>query len=117
LQSNNPGRRPSNPFRLEQNIAVRVFLFQGRADCGPVQTPKQDAKRMKTFLMASVAAAVVVVLSMPANAHMRCGWQWPNNDVRANTERPTFSSTDCMASQLNQQQLINNGQRTAPMSR
>lgn len=71
---------------------------------------------MKTFVMASLAVAVAV-LSMPANAHMRCGWQWPNDDVRANTVRPTFSSTDCMASQLNQQQLINSGQLIAPMAR
>ena len=71
---------------------------------------------MKTLVMASVAAAFVV-LSMPASAHMRCGWQWPNDDVNANTVRPTFSSTDCMASQLNQQQLMNSGQLTAPMPR
>ena len=69
---------------------------------------------MKTLVMASLAAAIVV-LSMPANAHMRCGWQWPNDDVRANTQRPTFTSTDCMASQLNRQQLMNGGQLIAPM--
>jgi hypothetical protein len=69
---------------------------------------------MKTFVMASIAAATIGVLSMPANAHMRCGWQWPNDDVSANTDRPTFTSTDCMASQLNQQELMNSGEPTAP---
>jgi len=66
--------------------------------------------------MASVAVAIMA-LSIPANAHMRCGWQWPNDDVYANTVRPTFSSTDCMASQLNQQQLMNNTQLMVPMPR
>jgi hypothetical protein len=58
--------------------------------------------------MASVAAALLA-LSMPANAHMRCGSQWPNDDMRANSDFPTFASTDCMASQLNRQQLMNGG--------
>lgn len=71
---------------------------------------------MNTLVMASVAA-VIMALSMPANAHMRCGWQWPNDDVTANTMRPTFSSTDCMASQLNQQQLMGGGQLMPPMFR
>jgi hypothetical protein len=108
------GRRSHDSFRLEPATGVRVLGFQVRARCGP--DTNQDAKPMKTFVMASVAVAVVV-LSMPANAHMRCGWQWPNDDVRANTVRPTFSSTDCMASQLNREQLMNNGQLTAPMAR
>ena len=68
---------------------------------------------MKTLALATIAAAVLA-LSMPANAHMRCGWQWPNDDVHANTVAPTFTSTDCMANQLNQQQL--NGQ-IAPLPR
>ena len=71
---------------------------------------------MKTLAMATLAAAVLA-LSMPANAHMRCGWQWPNDDVYANTVRPTFSSTDCMASSLNRDQLSNNGQLIAPTPR
>jgi hypothetical protein len=71
---------------------------------------------MKPLAMAMMAAAVLA-LSMPANAHMRCGWQWPNDDVYANTKRPSFSSTDCMAQQLNQQQLINGGQLISPMPR
>ena len=63
---------------------------------------------MKTLALATIAAAVLA-LSMPAYAHMNCGWQWPNDDVRANSDSPTFSSTDCMAGQLNQQVLMNNG--------
>jgi hypothetical protein len=59
---------------------------------------------MKTLALATVAAAVLA-LSMPAYAHMRCGYQWPNDDVRANSDFPTFSSTDCMAEQLNAQEL------------
>jgi hypothetical protein len=63
---------------------------------------------MKTLVMATLAAAVLA-LSMPANAHMRCGAQWPNDDMRANSDFPTFAPTDCMANQLNQQQLMNGG--------
>ena len=63
---------------------------------------------MKTLALATLAAAVLA-LSMPANAHMRCGPQWPNDDVNANTVYPTFSSTDCMANQLNQQEMMNGG--------
>jgi len=70
---------------------------------------------MKTLAMAILAAAVLA-LSMPANAHMRCGAQWPNDDVRANSDFPTFSSSDCMASQLNQQELTNSGQIAAPIA-
>jgi hypothetical protein len=55
----------------------------------------------------AIAAAAVLALSVPANAHMRCGWQWPNDDVNANTVHPTFTSTDCMANQLNSQELMN----------
>ena len=62
---------------------------------------------MKYLSMATLAA-VALVLSMPANAHMRCGAQWPNDDVNANTVYPTFSASDCMASQLNRQILDNN---------
>jgi len=65
----------------------------------------------------AMMAAAVLALNMPANAHMRCGWQWPNDDVYANTKRPSFGSTDCMAQQLNQQQLINGGQLISPMPR
>ena len=64
---------------------------------------------MKTLALATLAAAVLA-LSMPANAHMRCGWQWPNDDVNANTVRPTFAPNDCMASQLNQQEMMSGGQ-------
>jgi hypothetical protein len=64
---------------------------------------------MKTLAMATVAAAVLA-LSMPAYAHMHCGYQWPNDDARANSDFPTFSPTDCMAQQLNQQVLMNNGE-------
>lgn len=71
---------------------------------------------MKTLAMASVAA-VLLALSMPANAHMRCGPQWPNDDVNANTVYPTLTSTDCMADQLNQQQLMNGGDVAAPLPR
>ena len=63
---------------------------------------------MKSLAMATVAAAVLA-LSMPAYAHTHCGWQWPQDDARANSDFPTFSSTDCMAEQLNQQVLMNNG--------
>ena len=63
---------------------------------------------MKTLAMA-IAAVAVLALSVPANAHMRCGWQWPNDDVHANTVYPTFTSTDCMANQLNRQELMNGG--------
>lgn len=71
---------------------------------------------MKTLAFATLAAAVLA-LSMPAYAHMRCGYQWPNDDVHANTVYPTFSSTDCMAEQLNQQVLMNNGGIAEPMAR
>ena len=64
---------------------------------------------MKTLAIA-IAAAATLAASMPAEAHMRCGWQWPNNDVYANTQRPTFSANDCMARELNAQQLMNNGE-------
>jgi hypothetical protein len=47
---------------------------------------------------------------MPANAHMRCGWQWPNDDVHANSVAPRFAPNDCMADQLNQMQLQNGTQ-------
>lgn len=60
---------------------------------------------MKTLALATVAAAVLA-LSMPAYAHSRCGWQWPQDDARANSDFPTFSSTDCMASQLNRDALM-----------
>lgn len=63
---------------------------------------------MKSLAMAIVAAAVLA-LSMPAYAHTHCGWQWPQDDARANSDFPSFSSTDCMAEQLNQQVLTNNG--------
>jgi hypothetical protein len=63
---------------------------------------------MKSLAMATVAAAVLA-LSMPAYAHTHCGWQWPQDDARANSDFPSFSSTDCMAEQLNQQVLTNNG--------
>ena len=68
---------------------------------------------MKTLAIATLAAAVLG-LSIPADAHMRCGWQWPNDDVYSNTRRPSFSPTDCMARQLNAEQLMNNGEFTAP---
>jgi hypothetical protein len=68
---------------------------------------------MKTLALATLAAAVLA-LSMPANAHMRCGAQWPNDDMRANTDFPTFTSTDCMAGQLNRDQLMNNGGMMLP---
>jgi hypothetical protein len=58
--------------------------------------------------MATIAAAVLA-LSMPAYAHQHCGWQWPGDDTRANSDSPTFSPTDCMAEQLNAQVLANNG--------
>jgi hypothetical protein len=110
-----PGRRSSNPLRLERNTELRVFAFQ---DCRLRSRvyPNQDVNPMKAFITASIAAAIMV-LNMPANAHMRCGWQWPNDDVYLNTKRPTFTSTDCMASQLNQQELMNNGQMIEPMRR
>lgn len=71
---------------------------------------------MKTLAIATLAAAVLA-LSMPANAHMRCGWQWPNDDVNANTVAPTFASNDCMANQLNRDVLQNNTQILVPMPR
>ena len=71
---------------------------------------------MKTLIMATATAAVLA-LSMPAFAHMHCGPQWPADDARANSWYPTFSSTDCMARQLNQQQLMNNGQFLGPATR
>ena len=71
---------------------------------------------MKSFTIAAITATVLA-LSMPAFAHQHCGWQWPGDDTNANTVRPTFSSTDCMASQLNQQQLMTNTQILAPMPR
>jgi len=64
---------------------------------------------MKTLAIATAAAAILIG-SMPAYAHMRCGWQWPNDDVYANTVRPTFAANDCMARQLNAQQLMDNGE-------
>lgn len=63
---------------------------------------------MKYFAMATIAAAVLA-LSMPAYAHQHCGWQWPGDDARANSDFPTFGPTDCVAEQLNQQVLTNNG--------
>ena len=60
---------------------------------------------MKSFTIAAITATVLA-LSMPAFAHQHCGWQWPGDDTNANTVRPTFSSTDCMASQLNREALM-----------
>jgi hypothetical protein len=71
---------------------------------------------MKILAMAMIAAAGLA-MSMPANAHMRCGWQWPNDDVYANTVRPTFAGNDCMANQLNRDVLMNNTQILVPMPR
>jgi hypothetical protein len=72
---------------------------------------------MKTLAFAIVAAAGLA-LSMPASAHMHCGYQWPNDDVHANTVFPSFGPTDCMANQLNQEVLMNNGALpAAPMIR
>ena len=71
---------------------------------------------MKTLALAIIAAAGLA-LSMPASAHMRCGWQWPNDDIRSNTKRPSFSSTDCMAQQLNRQELMNGGEFVPAMPR
>ena len=68
---------------------------------------------MKSLTIATITAAVLA-LSMPAYAHMNCGWQWPNDDVRANSDFPTFSATDCMAQQLNAQQLGGPGTIPAP---
>ena len=68
---------------------------------------------MKTLAFATLAAAVLA-LSMPASAHMRCGYQWPNDDVHANSVFPSFAANDCMANQLNQEVLINNGALLAP---
>ena len=71
-------------------------------------------KPMKYLSMATLAA-VALVLSMPANAHMRCGAQWPNDDVNVNTVYPSFAPSDCMASQLNRQILDNNNTIYVPM--
>ena len=43
--------------------------------------------------------------------------EWPNDDVRANTVYPTFTSTDCMADQLNRDVLMNNTQILTPIPR
>ena len=59
---------------------------------------------MKAFIIAAITATVLAS-SMPAFAHQHCGWQWPGDDANANTVRPTFSSTDCMASHLNREAL------------
>lgn len=59
---------------------------------------------MKTLGIAAFSAALLA-LSLPADAHMRCGWQWPNDDVSMNTVHPSFSATDCMANRLNAEQL------------
>lgn len=67
---------------------------------------------MKTLAFATVAAAVMA-LSVPAFAHMHCGYQWPNDDVHANTVSPSFGPTDCMANQLNRDVLMNNGALSA----
>jgi hypothetical protein len=64
---------------------------------------------MKTLAIATLTLAALA-LSMPANAHMRCGWQWPNDDVHANSVAPRFAPNDCMADQLNQMQLQNGTQ-------
>jgi hypothetical protein len=69
---------------------------------------------MKTLALATLAVAVLA-LSMPANAHMRCGPQWPNDDMRANSDFPTFASNDCMADQLNRDVLMNNTQILTPI--
>jgi hypothetical protein len=71
---------------------------------------------MRTLALATIAIAVLA-LNMPANAHMRCGAQWPNDDVNANSVYPTFSSSDCMARQLNQEQLDTNTQILVPAPR
>jgi hypothetical protein len=72
---------------------------------------------MKTLAFATLAAAVLA-LSMPASAHMGCGYQWPNDDVHANTVFPSFAPSDCMANQLNREVLMNNGALpAAPMIR
>ena len=60
---------------------------------------------MKSLTIAAFTATLLA-LSMPAFAHQHCGWQWPGDDANANTVRPTFSSTDCMASQLNRDALM-----------
>ena len=70
---------------------------------------------MKTLALATLAAAVLALSVPAANAHMRCGPQWPNDDVRANSDFPTFASNDCMASQLNRDVLMNNTQILTPM--
>ena len=69
---------------------------------------------MKYLSMATLAA-VALVLSMSANAHMRCGAQWPNDDVNANSVYPTFTGSDCMAGQLNRQILDNNNTIYVPV--
>jgi hypothetical protein len=71
-------------------------------------------KPMKYLSMATVAA-VVLSVSVPAFAHMRCGAQWPNDDVNANSVYPTFTGSDCMAGQLNRQILDNNNTIYVPM--
>ncbi len=86
-----------------------TFRFQGpREDAVPKNPTSEGTSQMKSLAMATVAAAVLA-LSMPAYAHTHCGWQWPQDDARANSDFPSFSSTDCMAEQLNQQVLMNNG--------
>ena len=69
---------------------------------------------MKTLALATMAVAVLA-LNMPASAHMRCGAQWPNDDVNANSVYPTFTGSDCMASQLNRQILDNNNTIYVPI--
>jgi len=64
---------------------------------------------MKTIALAALAAAALA-LSTPVYAHTNCGWQWPADDARANSDYPTFSSTDCMAQQLNARQLMRNSE-------
>ena len=71
---------------------------------------------MKTLALATIAVAVLA-LNMPANAHMRCGAQWPNDDVHANSVYPSFASSDCMARQLNQDQLDTHTQVLVPAIR
>jgi hypothetical protein len=75
---------------------------------------QRGLKPMKTLAL-SIMAAAVLALSMPASAHMRCGAQWPNTDVNANSVFPTFAPSDCMASQLNRQILDNNNTVYAPI--
>jgi hypothetical protein len=63
------------------------------------------------YLSIAIAAAALLAWSTPSDAHrwhrwsgQHCGWQWPGNDG-SSSDNPTFSSTDCMANQLNQQVL------------